>query len=56
MDENSAEDGPPNVARLVKAKAQCRLPEFRTYLAGRLGLMGSKAAERRGAGGPSTFD
>jgi hypothetical protein len=39
IDENIAEDDPPNVPELLKAREQFRLPEFAVYLAGRLGLM-----------------
>ena len=38
IDEGIAEDGPPNVPELLKARGQFRLPEFGAYLAGRLGL------------------
>jgi hypothetical protein len=39
IDESIAEDDPPNVPQLLKARGQFRLPEFGAYLAGRLGLM-----------------
>jgi hypothetical protein len=39
IDEEIDEDAPPNVPALLKARGQFRLPEFGTYLAGRLGLM-----------------
>jgi hypothetical protein len=37
IDESLAE-GPPNASQLLAAKAQMRTAEFKTYLAGRLGL------------------
>jgi hypothetical protein len=38
IDESLAEDDPPNAAQLLAAKGQMRTAEFKTYLAGRLGL------------------
>jgi hypothetical protein len=39
INESVSEDDPPNAAHLLKARDQLQTTEFRSYLAGRLGLL-----------------
>jgi hypothetical protein len=39
VDESLAEDNPPNAVQLLRARGQFDTPDFRQYLAGRLGLV-----------------